>query len=65
VFGYIVPAPASANGVGEVMISPHASRFITPKATQMRARISWCDPANLLSVIWRVSIDQTVWTIVP
>ena len=48
-----------------VTISSYASRFITPEATQMHARISWCDPANLLSVSWRVSIDQTVWTIVP
>jgi len=51
--------------VVEVTISPHASRFITPEATQTRARISWFDRANLFSVSWRVSIDQTVWTIVP
>jgi len=65
VFGQLVCAPASADGVAEVTISSHASRFITPEATLTRARISWFYPGNLLSLGWRANIDQTVWMIVP
>jgi hypothetical protein len=49
----------------EITIDDDAQRFVGPATAEIRMRVTWFDPGDVISTSWITRTDQAIWHVAP